>query len=112
MEPTDGDSSDSDGFYLQLQEQIDMVPGRNMPFLLGDFNVHVGRNRDRWYPSLDKISVEKENRNDYRLLQFHRYKNLAITKAVFSHKMAHKLTWYSRDAKSANLLILLSNSSW
>ena len=28
VEPTDGDTSDSDEFYLQLQEQIDRVPGR------------------------------------------------------------------------------------
>ena len=34
VEPTDGDTSDSDEFYLQLQEQIDRVPGRNMVFLL------------------------------------------------------------------------------
>ena len=39
VEPTDGDTSDSDEFYLQLQEQIDRVSGRNMVFLLGDFNV-------------------------------------------------------------------------
>ena len=30
VEPTDGDTSDSDEFYLQLQEQIDRVPCRNM----------------------------------------------------------------------------------
>ena len=38
VEPTDGYTSDSDELYLQLQEQIDRVPGRNMMFLLGDFN--------------------------------------------------------------------------
>ena len=32
LELTDGDISDSDEFYLQLQEQIDWVPGRNMVF--------------------------------------------------------------------------------
>ena len=47
-EPTDGNTSDSDEFYLQLQEQIDRVPGRNIVFLLGYFNAHFGRNRDRW----------------------------------------------------------------
>jgi hypothetical protein len=45
--PTDGDTSDSDEFYLQLQEQIDRVPGRNVMLALGDFNAQVGRNRDR-----------------------------------------------------------------
>ena len=34
VEPSDGDTSDSDKFYLQFQEQIDRVPGRNMVFLL------------------------------------------------------------------------------
>ena len=32
LEPINGNTSDSDEFYLQLQEQIDRVPGRNMVF--------------------------------------------------------------------------------
>ena len=67
VEPTDGDTSDSDEFYLQLQEQIDKVPGRNMMLLLGDFNAQVGRYRDRWYPNLGKFGVGRENSNGYRL---------------------------------------------
>ena len=34
VELTDRDNSDSDEFYLQLQEQIERVPGINMVFLL------------------------------------------------------------------------------
>ena len=55
VEPTDGDTIDSVKFYLQLQEQIDRVPGRNVVFLLGDFSAQVGRNRDRWYPNQGKF---------------------------------------------------------
>ena len=83
VKPTGGDTSDSYGFYLQLQDQIDRVPGRNMMFLLGDFDAQVGRKRDRWYPSLGKFSVGKENINGYKLLQFCRYDNLVITNTVF-----------------------------
>ena len=104
VEPTDGDTSDSDEFYLQLREQTDRVPGRNMVFLLRDFKAQIGRNRDRWYPSLGKFGIEKGNSDGYRLLQFCRYNNVVITNAVFGHKMAHKLTWYSRDCKTANLI--------
>jgi hypothetical protein len=39
----DGDSSDSNEFYLQLQEQKDRVLGIDMVFVLGDFNPQVGR---------------------------------------------------------------------
>ena len=46
VEPSDGDISELDEFYLLLQEQIDRVPGRNMVFVLGDFNTQGGRNRD------------------------------------------------------------------
>ena len=104
VEPTDRDTSDSDEFYLQLQEEIDRVLGTNMMFLLGDFNAQVGRNSDRWYPSLGKFGVGKENSNGYRLLQFCRYNNLVITNAVSGHNMTHKLTWYARDGKTANLI--------
>ena len=58
-EPTDKGTSNSGCFYLQLKEQIDRVPGRNMLFLLGDFNTQVGRNRDRWYHSLGNFGVGK-----------------------------------------------------
>ena len=58
MRYIDEDSSDSGELYLQQQEQIDRVPGRNMAFLLGDFNAQIGTNRDRWYPGLCKFRVE------------------------------------------------------
>ena len=64
-----------------------------MVFLQGEFNAHVSRNRDRWYPSLGKFSVGKENSNDYRFLQVCRHYNLVITNTVFDHEMAHKLAW-------------------
>ena len=60
VEPTDGYTSYSDEFYLQLQEQIDRVLGRNVMFLLGNFNAHVSRNRDRWHLSLGEFGVGKQ----------------------------------------------------
>ena len=45
--PADGDTSVSDEFCLQSQEQKDRVQGKNMVFLIGDFNTQVGRNRYR-----------------------------------------------------------------
>ena len=60
VESINGDTSDSDEFYLQLPKQIDRVPGRNIMFLLGDFYVQVGRNRDRWDPSQGNFGVGKE----------------------------------------------------
>ena len=74
-----------------------------MVFLLWDFNAQVVINRDRWYSNLGKLGVGKGNSNDYRLLQFCRYTNLVITNTVFGHNIAHKLTWYSHDGKTANL---------
>ena len=76
-----------------------------MVFLLGNFNAQVGRNKGRWYPSLDKLGVGKENSNGWRLSQFCRYNNLALTNTVFGHTMGQKLTWYSPDGKTANLLL-------
>ena len=75
-----------------------------MMFLLVDFNAQVGRNGNRWYPDLDKLGVGKENSKGYRLLQFCRYNNLVMINTVFCHKMVHKLTRYSRDGKTENLI--------
>jgi len=75
-----------------------------MVFLLGECKAQAGRNWDRRYPSLDKFGVGKENCNGYRLLQICRCKNLVIANTVYGHKLAHKLTWYPRDRKTANLI--------
>ena len=73
-----------------------------MGVLLRDFDAEI--DRDRWYPSLDKFGVRKENSDGYGRLQFHSYSNLAITNTAFGHKMAHMSTWYSHDGKTANLI--------
>ncbi|XP_065568837.1 uncharacterized protein LOC136032454 [Artemia franciscana] len=61
VELTDGDTSNLDEFYLQLQEQIDRVSGINLMYLLGDFNAHDGRNRGRWYPSPECLECTKDS---------------------------------------------------
>jgi hypothetical protein len=38
-----------------------------------------------------------------QFVQFCRNNNLVITNIVFGHKMAHKLTWYPHDVKTASL---------
>ena len=65
-----------------------------MVFLLGNFNTQVGRNRDRWCPSLGEFGIGKENS---------RKKNPFITNAVLGHKIAQKFTSYSCDGKTVSL---------
>ena len=48
-------------FTYKLHGKMDRVPGRNMIFLVEDFKIQVGKNRDRWYVSLGKFGVGKEN---------------------------------------------------
>ena len=69
VEPIERDTSESDDFYLLLQEQVDRVPGRKMAFLMRNFNAQVDRNRDRQYRSQGKFGVGKENINGSRLMQ-------------------------------------------
>ena len=84
-----------------------------MVFLLGDFNAQVGRNMDRWYPTLGKFRVGNENINGYRVLQFFKCNNLIITNTVFGHKwpiswhgihvMVRQQTLYGRIFLSKNI---------
>ena len=37
-------------------------------------------------------------------MEFFSYKNLAISNIMFSNKIAHKLTCYSNDCKTANFV--------
>ena len=107
VDPTDAYTRDSDEFYLQSQEQIDRVPGRNMVFLLRDLNAQVCTNRDRCYPSICKFGLGKVVGGlvgGCRLLQFCRYNNLVETNTVFGHKTAHALARYSYDGEAVNLI--------
>lgn len=104
-EPLDSiTNNESDEFYLELQQVIDRIPKRNMLILLGDFNAQVGTNRERWYPCIGNQGIGKENGNGNRLLRFCMYNKLVITNTVFRHKKVHKVTWYSRDNKTTNLI--------
>ena len=72
-------------------------------FLLGDSNLKAGRNRGRWYSTLGKFGVVKENGNSSRLLEFCICNNLVITNKVLGHEIPHKL-WYLVDGKMANFI--------
>ena len=106
MEPTNGDNSNLDEFYLQLKEEIDRIPGGKYDIFKGKLNDQVGRNRNMWYQRIGKLGVRKETSDDYRLLQFCKYNNLDITNTVCGHKMARKLKWYLHAGKKVNLLMM------
>ena len=61
---------DSHEFYLQLQEQIDSVSDRSTAILLEDFNTLVGRNINRWDPSLGKFGAGKETAMVMDMMEF------------------------------------------
>ncbi|EYC13705.1 hypothetical protein Y032_0043g876 [Ancylostoma ceylanicum] len=59
-----------DEFYGQLQRVMDVIPQSELVVIAGDFNVHVGADRQGWEGTLGRFGVGEVNDNGLRLLSF------------------------------------------
>ena len=99
-----------DEFYLQVQQEIDSVPGQDVVIVAGDFNAKEGKdipNREvggKWGLGGMNEAVE-------RLLDFCTENGLVITNTLFQHHDRRKHTLMSPDGKTKNQIdyILVSN---
>ncbi|VDP44640.1 unnamed protein product [Heligmosomoides polygyrus] len=102
--PTEISPDDAkDDFYSNLQAAIDLVPKTDVILLAGDFNAHVGRNRDGWEEVLGRYGIEV-NDNGVRLLTFAAANGLMIGNSIFQHKQKHQLTWRAPNGNESALL--------
>ena len=110
--PTEASSDlTKNDFYNQLQHALDSIPQTEMIILAGDFNAHIGVDRNGWEAVMGRFGHGDINDNGLRLLSFATSNNLTVGNSLFQHPRKHQLTWRNPSGMdSAVLDYVLINS--
>jgi hypothetical protein len=91
-----------DSFYKELERVFDKFPKYHMKFLLGNFNIKVGK-EDIFKPTIGNESLhEISNDNGVRVVNFATFKNLRVRSTMIPCRNIHKHTWMSPVGKTHN----------
>ena len=99
--PSEEKSDDSeDSFYEELEHDFDHYHKYHKKFLLGDFNVKVGR-ENIFKKAIGSESLHQDsNDNEVRIVNFATSKNLVAKSTMFLHRNIHKYNWTCPDGKT------------
>ncbi|EYC22441.1 hypothetical protein Y032_0017g3351 [Ancylostoma ceylanicum] len=100
-----------DEFYGQLQRVVDAIPQSELVVIAGDFNAHVGADRQGWEGTLGRFGVGEVNDNGLRLLSFATTNKLVIGNSYFQHPRKHQMTWRNPMGHDSTVLdyVLISS---
>ena len=87
--------ADKDAFYDELRALLAKVPRRDLLFVAGDFNAHLGRPAATERRLTGMFTLDLRNGNGDRLIQLLADYNLVAANTIFQHKRRHLETWVS-----------------
>jgi len=87
--------ADKDAFYEELRALMARVPRKDLLFVAGDFNAHLGRPAASERRLTGKYTLDLRNGNGDRLVQLLADYNLVAANTLFQHKRRHLETWVS-----------------
>ena len=81
-----------EAFYKQLASVLSGIPRTCMLLLIGDFNVTIGRDNDKWPLVMGKHEIRKRNSNGELLLAVCSDFELKVMNTMFKQKDERKTT--------------------
>ena len=90
----DGEDTDKDAFYQQLQAEVDAVPRHDLSIVMGDLNAKVGSDNMYCNKVRGQHGCGTRNENGERLIDFCNMNNLVFGGTLCPHQDIHKLTWH------------------
>ena len=101
-----------ESFYNSLQETVDIIPNRDVKFVMGDFNAKVGK-QDTPNATCGKFGLGQQNERGEDLIDFCSSNNLTITNTLFQHHPRHLYTWIAPDRKTRNQIdYIIFSKKW
>ena len=101
--PTEADGTEQQKliFYSNLNKAIIKTQKKQKVIVAGDFNATTSISHKRCFFDGKKIITDPLcNDNGNRLKTFCRIHELCISNTFYKHRMIHRDTWYSNDAKT------------
>ena len=98
-------SDESDKFYNDLQDTLKDISPKDMIIIIGDLNARVGNDQQIRHQHVKRscigpFTVDIENENGTRLIDFCEINNIIISNTFFKHKLVHQTSWmHPRDKK-------------
>ena len=93
-------SQEVEWFYEDLQDLLELIPKKDILFIIGDWNAKVGSQE---IPGVTgKLALEVQNETGQRLTEFCQKNALAIANTLFQQHKRRFYTWTSPDGQYQN----------
>ena len=91
------EEAEAEEFYEDLQDRQELIPKKDVLFIIGDWNAKVGRQE---IPGVTgKFGLGVQNEAEQRLTEFCQEKSLVIADTLFQQHNRKLYTWTSPDGQ-------------
>ena len=98
-------------FYEDLQDLLELIPRKDVLFIIGDWNAKVGSQETPGVTG--KFGLEVQNEAGQRLIEFCQENALVIAKTLFLQHKRRLYTWTSPDGQQQNQIdYILCRQRW
>ena len=94
---SNAEEAEVERFYEDLQDLLELIPKKDVLFVIGDWNAKVGSQQT---PGVtDKYGLGIQNEAGQRLIEFCQENALVITNTLFQQNKRRLYTWTSPDGQ-------------
>ena len=108
---SNAEEAEVEWFYEDLQDFLELIPKKDILFIIGDWNAKVGSQET---PRLiGKFGLGVPNEAGQRLIEFCQENALVIANTLFQQHKRRLYTWTSPDGQCRNQFVyILCNQKW
>ena len=97
---SNAEEAEVERFYEDLQDLLELTPKKDVLFIIGDWNVKVGRQETPGV--MGKFGLGIQNEAGQRLIEFFQENALVIANTLFQQHKRRRYTWTSLDGHYQN----------
>ena len=98
-------------FYEDLQDLLELIPKKDVLFIIGDWNAKVGSQETPGVTG--KFGFGRRNEAGQRLIEFSQENALVITNTLFQQHKRRLYTWASPDGQHRNQIVyIICSQRW